>query len=136
MLLNRTIRKGDADGLVLLGIIFVFFGLPLVVCGVKAYQDEQIKAEVAKAEAEAKIALEEKNRLAAQEQAARRTTIGGVVKVIEFSQPRASEWTRLVFEDGREKSFGGLPNVPVKVGDNVTVVFDGTNRIVSVEINK
>lgn len=134
MLLNRIIRKGDSDGLVLLAVIFIFFGLPIVLVGVNAYLEEQRKTEVAKAEATVKIAEEEANRRSVQERSGQRLTISGTIKTIEFSQPKTNEWTRVVFEDGRDKTFGGLSTKPIKAGDNVTITFDGNDRIVAVEV--
>jgi cell division protein FtsI/penicillin-binding protein 2 len=135
MLLNRLARKGDSDGCILLAVIFIFFGLPFIVCGVNAYVQEQRKTEVAKAEAATKIAEEEASRRAVQERSGQRFTISGTIKTIQFSKPSTIEWTRVVFEDGREKTFGGLSTKPVKAGDNVTITFDGNDRIATVEVN-
>ena len=135
MLLNRIARKGDAETIFITLILFIFFGLPIIACAVNSYLNQHNKLGVASAEATAKVVQEENNRRAIQEQAARRNTISGVVKEVTFSSLDMNEWTRVVFQDGREKSFSGLPTVGVKAGDDATFVFDDNSRIVSVKVN-
>lgn len=112
MLTTRAARRGEAEGCLLIFFILLVLGISFAVVCVDS----------------------EKNARVTNAKKADRGTIGGVVKEVTFSPPAAAaETTTITFDDGRAKKFAGLPDRPVKVGDNIVVTFDGNNRIITVE---
>lgn len=131
MLFNKARRKGEVEGCFFGLFLLLIFGVPLCIGGYKVYSEHQEK--IAKANAD--ILQDEKNKLAREQRAAERHSISGVIAEVQYSTPHHSgEWTRVKFDDGREKSFIGLPNRGIAKGSEYTFHYDGNSRLITVDV--
>lgn len=131
MLTKKARRKGEADGCIIVLFLLLIFGVPLGIAGYKVYAEHQEK--IAKTSAD--NIQEEKNKLAREQRAVERHSISGVIAEVEYSTPRHNgEWTRVRFDDGREKSFIGLPNKGIAKGGEYTFHYDGNGRLINVDV--
>jgi len=60
-----------------------------------------------------------------------RYTIEG--RITKIYQSRSAGPTTVYFEDGRQKTFQGIPKRPVKTGEYYYIVYNGFDQILSIE---
>ncbi len=132
MLFNKNRRNGDiGEALVILFLIVLVFILPIGIGIYDHYCESQTKADAAVA----KAVQREQDKVFAEKMRNERNTMTGVVREVDFSPAdHVRERTKIIFEDGRGKTFKGLSTKPIKPGDTVTIVFDGNDQLVTVDV--
>jgi uncharacterized protein YxeA len=109
MKLNRLVRKGDAEGCVIIVFLILVFAGPFIFAGLaRVYEDNKIATKM-------------------QE----RHQIEGVIQQVE---PVPSDNKFYVkFTDGREKKLKGIASKPLVVGKYYRLTHDGVDNIIDVE---